>query len=203
MAGITSVGSTGYQQYYVSSSVSGGSATSSSAASSTNASQQRANKDIASLSDAVQDLNSKLKAFAKDGALDSLFTNKVTSDSFHVLARDSVDKLVKAYNKVNDILKSSKYITGEGAKLLDDVKSLLTGKNAAKYSNLGLEVNKQTDSIKFDDKKFGAFLDQDILSTHELLMSNNYLTTKMQDVVQSVLGKQAGYYFNTQFVMNA
>lgn len=196
MAGITSVGAVGYQQYYIGNASVAGGATSLTPIV-TNSNRQRANKDSVNLNEVAQELRDSLKPFSKDGVLTDLFANGTTSNSFQVMARDSLDKLVKAYNKFSEIIKSSKYVTSEGAKLLNQVKELMTGKNAADYRKMGLELNKQTGKINFDDKRFLLFLNNDIAKTGKLLVNDKYFTMVLQNVSQSVLGKQTGYYFNS------
>ncbi|MPM38828.1 hypothetical protein SDC9_85458 [bioreactor metagenome] len=195
MAGITSVGTTGYQQYYVSNTSVTGPSISAQPSTVMNSSRQRANKESANLTKAAQELKNSLKAFSNDGVLADLFANGTTSSSFQVMARDSLDKLVNVYNKFNEITKSSKYITGEGSKLLNQVQELLTGKNVADYRKMGLEIDKQSGNLKFDDKKFAAFFDENTATTGKLLINDKYFVSLLQDVAQSVLGKQSGYYF--------
>lgn len=194
MTGITSVGSTVIQQYYVSNAVSTGSGTSATTTT-TNSNRQLISKEAASLNEAAQDLKNRLKAFANDSVIDDLFEDGNTSSSFQVMVRDSLANLAKSYNKFNEVLKSSKYMTGEGSKLLDQVHDLLTGKNAVDYSKMGLELNKQTGELKFNDKKFMTFIDENPLTARKLLMGNNYVASLLQNVSQSVLNKQTGYYF--------
>lgn len=194
MAGITSVGGTGYSPYYVSNVAAAGSETTA-VNSAVNASrQQRIKKDSDSFNDAVQNLKSKLKAFDANGVLADLFSDGSTSDSFRVLMSDSIGQMVNAYNKVNDIIKSSKYVTGEGAKLFDWVQGFIA-KDAENYSKMGLELDAKNGMLKFDDKKFAAYFDENIVTTQKLLMSNRSLTNVLQDIAQSVLNKQSGYYF--------
>lgn len=198
MAGVTSVLSgTGYSASYVSNSLTAGNGTAAAAAnSSLNASKQlRVKKDSDSFDIAIQDLKNKLKIFDGNGVLADLYDDGSTSDSFRVLVSDSVDQLVKAYNKVNDIIKSSKYVTGEGSKLLDDVQTLIGGVNAENYRKMGLEIDKQNSMLKFDEKKFAAFFDDNLSTTQKLLMNNNYLADVLDRIAQSVLNKQSGYYF--------
>ena len=194
MSGITSVGTAAYQQYYVSNAVvTGSSAGQSPVVNSSN--RDRANKESASLTEAAQELKNSLKAFSDDGVLAYLFANGTTSSSFQIMARDSLNKLSNAYNKFSEIIKSSKYITSEGSKLLNQVQDLLAGKNAPDFREMGLDLNKQTGQLKFDDKRFMHFFDKDVTKIGKLLLNDKYLIDMLQNVSTSVLGKQTGYFF--------
>lgn len=202
MTGINSIGTASLLPYYAGSA----GATNYSVGSYSaldNGKLQQVNKQIAGLNGAAQELQTSLKAFSKDSLLAELLDNGATGSSFQVLARDSVDKLVKAYNKFNEIIKSSNFITGEGAKLLDQVQGLLNGKDSSDFGTLGLSLDKHTGKLKFDDKKLLAALQDDTSTAKKLLFGDKYLAPMLDQIVQSVLGKQAGYYFNKPFVVNA
>ncbi|MGI6091544.1 MAG: flagellar filament capping protein FliD [Veillonellaceae bacterium] len=201
MTGITSLGTTSLLQFYArSAGITNYSASSYSVQD--NAKLQQVNKQITGLNGAAQELQTSLKAFSKSGLLSRLLKDEADSSSFQVLARDAVDKLVKAYNKFDDIIKSSTYITGEGAKLLDQVRELLNGKDSDDFRKLGLSLDKHTGKLKLDDKKLLAALQDDTSTAKKLIFGDKHLAPMLDEIVKSVLGKQAGYYFNKPFVVN-
>lgn len=202
MTGITSLGTTSLLQFYArSAGITNYSASSYSVHD--NAKLQQVNKQITGLNGAAQELQTSLKAFSKSGLLSRLLKDEADSSSFQVLARDAVDKLVKAYNKIDDIIKSSTYITGEGAKLLDQVRELLNGKDSPGFHELGLSLDKHTGRLKFDDKKFMTALGDSLPTVKKLIFDDKFLASMLDQIAQSVLGKQAGYYFNKPFIVNA
>lgn len=200
MAEITPVGAAAILPYYTSAASAGGGANQ--VLVQNEASRTQVNREIAALSGAAQELQRSLAVFSDTGLISKFFKNEITSDGFRTLACDSIKKLVNAYNGFNEAVKSSKCITGEGAKLPEKIRALLAGKDAADFCRLGIEIDKQTGKLKFDDKKFLALFDEDYKTAKKLLIGDKYLAPQLDDMVKTVLNRSAGYYFSTPFVIS-
>jgi flagellar capping protein FliD len=205
MSGISSVNSNA--SYYANSSTqtnsiqsnpvaSAGSTASASAASVVNTT--RLNKEISDFNKALQDLTKSLPVFSGSNLFDQMYKDK-SGDPFRDLAYTATNKLVKAYNQLNGAVKSSQFITSDGKKLLDQVKSLLTGPDAAKFADMGISLDKTSGQIKLDDIKFADFVSKDPDSVYSLLKNKDKLVDVMRDVVGNTSGKQENYYFYKPF----
>lgn len=156
-------------------------------------------KQISDFGDAVERLNSKLRVFSSSGMFQVYYKKSGSGDGFNNFVRNSLRSLVDAYNNVNKVMKSSGYITDEGARIFNDVQALLQGKNSEDYLAMGLKVDKNSGSIKLDEQKLVSYLTENTAQAKKLLVDKGYLAPKLQNIVQNVLGKTEGYYFCRPF----
>lgn len=161
------------------------------------------NKEITGLNEAAQRLQSAVDAFDPAGMLAGLFVSSPSGTVYTSTMTEAATELIDAYNQANDSLKNSKYVTGEGAKLLQQVGELLQGPDAAKFKEIGFEFDAVTGKISFDERKFKSALYEDAENVMNLFMDDDYLAPMLNNVVNKMLGKSAGYYFNTNFSVNA
>lgn len=161
--------------------------------------QAAAGKQISEFGDAVERLNSKLRVFSSSGMFQVYYKKSGSGDGFNNFVRNSLHSLVDAYNNVNKVIKSSGYITEEGARIFNDVQALLQGKNSEDYLAMGLKLDRNSGNIKLDEQKLVSYLTENTAQAKKLLVDKGYLAPKLQNIVQDVLGKTDGYYFCRPF----
>ncbi|WP_378950522.1 flagellar filament capping protein FliD [Pelosinus sp. sgz500959] len=71
---------------------------------------------------------------------------------------DAVKNLVTNYNKLNDVLSDSDYVTKRGGRALDGVESLVGKTMSSNFASIGITLDKTTGSLALDDKKISTAL---------------------------------------------
>ncbi len=163
-------------------------------------SSEALNKEVAGLNTATTNLQSALKAFDDGGLLDTMYENSPTDSLYNLKLVSSTDKLVRAYNQANEALKSYGYLNSEGVKLLHQVQAALQGPAAAKLESIGITLDQSTGNMKFSERRFREASAEDPAAVRKQLVGDRGLVPMLNNVVQSVLEKQAKAYFNSSFV---
>lgn len=158
------------------------------------------NKEVAGLNTAITNLQSAVKAFDKGGLLAKMYENSPTDSVYNFKLLTATDSLVRAYNQANEALQSYGYLNSEGTKLLAQVQAMLQGPAAAKFESIGLTLEQATGNMKFSERRFREAAAEDPAAVRQLLVGDRSLVPLLNSVAQSVLEKQAKYYFNSSFV---
>ncbi|QDR81939.1 flagellar filament capping protein FliD [Sporomusa termitida] len=163
-------------------------------------STEAVNKEVAGLNTAATNLQAALKNFAQGGLLDTLYEISPTDSVYNFKLLSATDRLVSAYNQTNEALQSYGYLNSEGAKLLQQVQAVLQGPAAAKFESIGLTLDQATGNMKFSERRFREAAAEEPAAVRQLLAGDRSLVPVLNSVVQSVVAKQAKYYFNSSFV---
>ena len=164
-------------------------------------SAQQANikQQAAELETAAENVNSKLKTLKPSGMFALMYKTDKESSTFCSFGVNALQGLVKSYNQLNDISNSSSSLSSEGKALLDKVKELLTGPSAETFQDMGLDLDKHSGAITFNDRLFAEKLASDPTTVTNALISKNMLGPVLQETISSLLSKPATSYFSSFF----
>ncbi len=157
---------------------------------------QRQGKELQS---AAEKGKSKLKALGSDGLLAKLYSQDKTSSAFQIFAQSTMRELCKSYRQLNATLSTSDRLSSEGKALLDNVKQLLSGKDAKLFAEAGLKLDRHTGDIKFDENKFVEKAISDPAGIRKLLLDKKYLGPAVSQVVDGILNQSTDYFFNQAY----
>lgn len=185
-------------------------AVSTSAAGTTSASQQmivntgKRKQEIADYNNAIQALTKCLKdfnssiAFSGNSIFDRMYEDK-NGAPFRDLAYNDTKKIVKAYNQLNSVIKSSQFVTSDGQKLLASVQDLFTGGNATKFAAMGLNMDGASGELKLNTTKFKEFVSTDPDSVYSQIKNKDKLVDAMRSIISESTARGAAYFFYTPF----
>jgi flagellar capping protein FliD len=164
-------------------------------------SAQQANikRQAAELETAAENVDSKLATFTLSGMFELMYETDKDSSAFHSFGVNALHGLVKSYNQLNDISNSSSALSNEGKALLNKVKELLAGHSAATFQGIGLELDKHSGAITFNERLFADKLASDPTTVRNALINGDMLGPVLQETISSLLSKPATAYFSSFF----
>lgn len=168
-------------------------------------SAQQANikRQATELETAAGNVNSKVAAFKLSGMFELMYETDKDNSAFCSFGVTALQGLVKSYNQLNDISNSSSALSNEGKALLDRVKALFSGPNASAYQDIGLELDKHSGAIAFNERLFAEKIASDPTTVRNTLINDNMLGSVLQETISSMLSKPATAYFSSYFSVNA
>ncbi|MDF2500967.1 MAG: hypothetical protein K0Q77_1681 [Anaerosporomusa subterranea] len=166
------------------------------------AQQARNKQQAADLEAAAENVNNQLATFKLSGVFELMFETDKDSSAFHSFGVNVLQGLVKSYNQLNDISNSSSGLSNEGKALLDKVKTLLTGSKASTFQEIGLELDKHSGAIAFNERLFTEKIASDPQTVRNALINEKMLGPVLQETISSMLAKSATSYFSSFFSVN-
>lgn len=168
-----------------------------------NAEKETIRNQAASLESAAKKVQASVDEFSPSGMYAYLYESNKSSSAFRDFSINALRGLVKNYNELNEVCSSADRLSDEGKAMLDKVQSLLKGPAGKNLREIGIELDRSTGAMRFDERLFDDALVADPKKVSGLLVNKSGLGPIVQLAIDSLLDRSATSYFNASFVINA